>query len=180
MSRVGLQPIPVPAGVTVTIDAPTVTVKGPKGELSRDLSPLCRVKQEGDTILVTRETDDRIERSMHGLTRTLVANMVHGVTQGYTKDLEIVGVGYKAEVKGSTLVLTLGFSHPVNYALPDGIAAATPEPTKIQVSGIDKQKVGQVAAEIRAFRKPEPYKGKGVKYADEQIQRKAGKAGAGS
>ncbi len=180
MSRVGLKPIPVPSGVTVSLDRfPEVSVKGPKGELTQTLPDVCTIRQEGDTIFVTRSSEDRIARSMHGLTRTLLANMIQGVSEGFTRELEIVGVGYKAEAKGRQLVLTLGFSHPVNYAVPEGITIETPEPTKVRVSGIDKQKVGQVAAEIRAYRPPEPYKGKGVKYAGEVIQRKAGKTAAG-
>jgi len=162
----------------VTLDLPMVTVKGPKGELKRELPPFCEIKQEGDTILVTRSTNDRIHRSMHGLTRTLLSNMVDGVSQGFSKDLEIIGVGYKAEVKGKELVLNLGFSHLINYPVPEGITIETPEPTKVKVSGIDKQQVGQVAAEIRSYRPPEPYKGKGVRYANEQVQRKAGKTAA--
>jgi len=179
MSRVGKKPIPIPPGVTVTIEAPQVTVKGPKGTLSRSLHPTCRVEEEDGHLVVTRSSDDRINRSMHGLTRALLANMVAGVSTGFAKDLEIVGVGYKAEVKGKTLVLSLGFSHPVNYAVPEGISIETPEPTKVRVSGADREMVGQVAAEIRGFRPPEPYKGKGVKYAGEHIQRKAGKSAAG-
>jgi len=178
MSRVGKRPIPIPAGVTVTLDPPRVTVKGPRGELSKALPDVCEIKLEGDEVLVTRPSEDRIHRSMHGLTRTLVANMVEGVSQGFSKDLEVVGVGWKAESKGKELVLTLGYSHPIHYPTPEGITLETPEPTKIKVSGNDKQQVGQVAAEIRNFRRPEPYKGKGVKYADEQIQRKAGKTAA--
>jgi large subunit ribosomal protein L6 len=152
-----------------------VTVKGPKGTLTQDVPTVCQVKLEGDTVFVTRTEETREQRSMHGLTRTLIANMVQGVSEGFSKELEIVGVGYKAESKGKTLVLTLGFSHPINYAVPEGITVEAPEPTKLKVSGADKQKVGQVAADIRGFRPPEPYKGKGVKYIDEQIQRKAGK-----
>ena len=180
MSRVGLKPIPIPSGVTVTLDLPAVTVKGPKGELKQNVPTVCDIKQEGDTIFVTRSTESREHRSMHGLTRTLISNMVDGVNTGFSKELEIIGVGYKAEAKGKELVLTLGFSHPVNYPIPEGITIETPEPTKVKVSGIDKQQVGQVAAEIRAYRRPEPYKGKGVKYIDEQIQRKAGKTAAGA
>ena len=178
MSRVGKRPIPIPAGVTVSLDLPRVTVKGPRGELSQTLPDVCEIKQEGDDVVVTRPSEGRIQRSMHGLTRTLVANMIEGVSQGFSKDLEIVGVGWKAESKGKELVLTLGFSHPIHYPAPEGITLETPEPTKIKVSGNDKQQVGQVAAEIRSFRRPEPYKGKGIKYADEQIQRKAGKTAA--
>jgi len=178
MSRVGLVPIEIPSGVTVTLDLPSVTAKGPKGEIKRDVPTVCDIKMEGNTIFVTRTSNDRVLRSMHGLTRTLIANLVEGVHKGFSKELEIIGVGYKAEAKGKELVLTLGFSHPVNYPVPDGITIETPEPTKVKISGIDKQAVGQVAAEIRGFRPPEPYKGKGVKYVDEQIQRKAGKTAA--
>jgi large subunit ribosomal protein L6 len=175
MSRVGLKPIIVPSNVTVTMNLPEVHVKGPKGELKRTVPTLCDIKQEGDTIQVTRKTDDREHRSMHGLTRSLIANMVEGVSNGFSKELEIIGVGYKAEMKGKELVLTLGFSHPIHVPPPEGISFETPELTKVKVLGIDKQQVGQTAAEIRGFRPPEPYKGKGVKYIDEQIQRKAGK-----
>jgi len=178
MSRVGLKAITLPAGVTVEVNLPTVTVKGPKGSLTRDLPETCGVEQDGGTVRVTRPSESREHRSMHGLTRTLLANMVDGVSKGFSKDLEIIGVGYKAEAKGSTLVLTLGFSHPINFAVPEGITVETPEPTKIRVSGIDKHRVGQVAADIRGLRPPEPYKGKGVKYVTEQIQRKAGKTAA--
>ena len=179
MSRVGLKPIEIPSGVTVTLDLPKVTAKGPKGEISQDVPTVCEIKMEGDTIYVTRDSDDRTLRSMHGLTRTLIANLIEGVSTGFKKELEIIGVGYKAESKGKELILTLGFSHPVNYPIPEGIKIETPEPTKITVSGINKQVVGQVAAEIRGYRPPEPYKGKGVKYVTEQIQRKAGKTAAG-
>lgn len=178
MSRVGLVPIEIPSGVTVTFDLPSVTAKGPKGEISQKIPTVCDIKMEGNTIFVTRSTNDRKLRSMHGLTRTLIANLIEGVTAGFTKELEIVGVGYKAEVKGKELVLTLGFSHLVNYPVPEGISIETPAPTKIKISGINKQAVGQVAAEIRHFRPPEPYKGKGIKYVGEQIQRKAGKTAA--
>jgi large subunit ribosomal protein L6 len=159
---------------------PVVTVKGPKGTLTQTVPDLCDVKMEGDTIFVTRPAETRELRSMHGLTRTLIANMVDGVSQGFSKELEIVGVGYKAEAQGKKLVLTLGFSHPINFDVPEGITIETPEPTKIKVSGIDKQQVGQIAANIRGLRPPEPYKGKGVKYIDEYIQRKAGKSAVGS
>lgn len=161
------------------MNLPEVHVKGPKGELKQTVPTLCDIKQEGDTIQVTRKTNDRVHRSMHGLTRSLIANMVEGVTNGFSKELEIIGVGYKAEMKGKELVLTLGFSHPIHVAPPEGIVLEAPELTKVKVSGIDKQQVGQVAAEIRGFRPPEPYKGKGVKYIDEQVQRKAGKTAAG-
>lgn len=179
MSRVGLKPIPIPSGVTVELDMPTVTVKGPKGTLTQVLPSTCDVAMDGDTVRVSRPQETRVHRSMHGLTRTLLANMIDGVSVGFSKELEIVGVGYKAEAKGNTLVLTIGYSHPINYAVPEGITIETPEPTKVKVSGIDKQKVGQVAAEIRGFRPPEPYKGKGIKYVTEQIQRKAGKTAVG-
>jgi len=180
MSRVGLKPINVPSGVTVTLDGGTATVKGPKGTITKELPTYCDIKQEGSVIKVTRPVETRIHRCMHGLTRTLLSNMVVGVSEGFDKNLEIVGVGFKAESKGEELVLTLGFSHPINYKLPEGITVEVPEPTKIRVMGIEKDKVGQVAAEIRAFRPPEPYKGKGVKYADEVIRRKVGKAAVGS
>jgi large subunit ribosomal protein L6 len=178
MSRVGLKPINVPSGVTVDLDLPSVTVKGPKGTLTQALPPACDVKMEGNLVYVTRPQETRTHRSLHGLTRTLLSNMIEGVSKGFSQELEIVGVGYKAEAKGKALVLTIGFSHPINYAIPDGIAIETPEPTRVKVLGIDKQKVGQVAADIRAFRPPEPYKGKGIKYVKEQIQRKAGKTAA--
>jgi len=179
MSRVGLKPIPIPSGVTVDLKMPVVTVKGPRGTLTQTVPDLCDVRMEGDTIFVTRPAETRELRSMHGLTRTLIANMVDGVSQGFSKELEIVGVGYKAEAQGRKLVLTLGFSHPINFDVPEGITIETPEPTKIKVSGIDKQQVGQIAANIRGLRPPEPYKGKGVKYIDEYIQRKAGKSAVG-
>ena len=180
MSRVGLQPINVLKGVTVTFDGSTATVKGPKGTIKRELPSMCRYDQEGDTIKVSRENEDRQSRSMHGLARTLLNNMVVGVTDGYAKELEIVGVGYKAELKGKDLVLLLGYSHPINFPIPEGITIEVPAPTRIKVSGIIKEQVGQVAADIRKCRPPEPYKGKGVKYVGEFIQRKAGKAAAGA
>ena len=175
MSRIGKRPIPVPAGVTVAIDGNALTVKGPKGELSRVLPADMVLSQEGAELLVKRPSDEERHKALHGLTRTLVANMVEGVTKGFTRTLEITGVGYKAAVAGKKLQLSLGFSHDVNYDIPAGIAIVTPKPTEIMVSGIDKRQVGQVAAEIRAYRGPEPYKGKGVKYADEFIFRKEGK-----
>ena len=180
MSRVGLVPIEVPSGVTVKFDLPSVTVKGPKGELKRKIPVVCDIDQDGSTIKVTRKSDDRLHRSMHGLTRTLIHNMIIGVSDGFSKELEIVGVGYKAEVKGKNLELNLGFSHPIKFVAPEGIAFETPEPTKVKVSGMNKETVGQIAAEIRKLRPPEPYKGKGVKYVGEHIQRKAGKTAAGS
>ena len=177
MSRIGRKPVPVPNGVTVTVNGNTISVKGPKGELSRKLHPDMQVAVENGTVNVTRPSDEQNHRALHGLTRSLIANMVEGVTQGYRKQLEITGVGYKAEVKPFGLQLALGFSHPVQYRAPAGIKLSAPQPTAIVIEGADKEKVGQVAAEIRALRKPEPYKGKGVKYQGEQVRRKAGKAG---
>jgi large subunit ribosomal protein L6 len=178
MSRIGKQPVTIPSGVSVSVDNSKVTVTGPKGSLSLDVPVACSVAQEGNTVVVTRANDEKSVRAGHGSTRAHIANMVHGVTDGFSKELEIVGVGYKAEAKGNTLVLTIGYSHLVNFPVPDGITVETPEPTKIKVSGIDRQRVGQVAAEIRAVRRPEPYKGKGIKYVDEHIERKAGKSAA--
>lgn len=177
MSRIGRKPVPVPNGVTVTVNGPAITVKGPKGELSRKLHPDMQVKVENGTVTVNRPSDEDQHRALHGLTRSLIANMVEGVTQGYKKQLEITGVGYKAEVKPFGLQLALGYSHPVEYRAPAGIKLTAPQPTAVVIEGADKEKVGQVAAEIRALRKPEPYKGKGVKYQGEQVRRKAGKAG---
>ena len=177
MSRVGRSPIAVPSGVTVTVDAGAVTVAGPQGTLSRPLPGAITVRQEEGALLVERPDDERQNRALHGLTRSLVANMVTGVTAGYTKELEIVGVGYRAQAKGpASLELALGFSHPVVFDAPEGITFEVPVPTRILVKGIDKEKVGQVAADIRKIRKPEPYKGKGVRYAGERVVRKAGKA----
>ncbi|HEX9259167.1 MAG TPA: 50S ribosomal protein L6 [Acidimicrobiales bacterium] len=178
MSRIGKAPITVPGGVSVALDDRALTVKGPKGVLSRDLPGVISVRQEGDVLLVERPDDERQSRSLHGLTRTLVNNMVVGVTDGFRKELEIVGVGYRAEAQSpTTLKLALGFSHPVFVEAPEGVSFEVPQPTRVVVLGIDKERVGQVAANIRALRKPEPYKGKGVKYAGEKILRKAGKAG---
>ena len=177
MSRIGRKPVPVPNGVTVTVSGQAITVKGPKGELSRKLHPDMQVKVENGTVTVERPSDEDRHRALHGLTRSLIANMVEGVTQGYKKQLEITGVGYKAEVKPFGLQLALGYSHPVEYRAPAGIKLTAPQPIVVVIEGADKEKVGQVAAEIRALRKPEPYKGKGVKYQGEQIRRKAGKAG---
>ena len=177
MSRIGKRPVPVPNGVTVTMNGHAITVKGPKGELSRKLHEDMRVTVENGTVTVNRPSDNDRHRALHGLTRSLIANMVEGVTQGYRKQLEITGVGYKAEVRPYGLQLALGFSHPVEYRAPAGIKLTAPQPTAVVIEGADKEKVGQVAAEIRALRKPEPYKGKGVKYQGEQIRRKAGKAG---
>jgi large subunit ribosomal protein L6 len=178
MSRIGKQPVKVPSGVTVSIEDSRITVKGPKGSLSLPVPGSCKVVQEADELVVTRANDEKPVRAAHGTTRAHLANMVTGVTTGFAKDLEIIGVGYKAESKGKTLVLTIGYSHLVNFAVPEGVSVETPEPTKIRVSGIDIQQVGQVAAEIRSMRAPEPYKGKGIKYADEVIVRKAGKSAA--
>ena len=176
MSRIGKQPIPVPAGVEVTIDGSHVTVKGPKGELSKKFSPILTITQEGNEILVTRPDDSRTARSLHGLTRTLIHNMVVGVSEGFVKKLELVGVGYRAQLKGTTLELALGFSHPVTVVPEEGITFECPDNTHIHVKGIDNQRVGQVAADIRLKRPPEPYKGKGVRYEGEHIRRKLGKA----
>jgi large subunit ribosomal protein L6 len=178
MSRVGKSPIPVPSGVDVAIEGAHISVKGPKGTLERDIPGVITIRQDGDTLLVERPDDERRNRAMHGLVRSLVNNMVLGVTQGFRKELEIVGVGYRATAKGpGAMELALGFSHPVNITAPDGVTFEVPAPNRIVVSGIDKEAVGQVAADIRAWRKPEPYKGKGVRYAGEHVQRKAGKAG---
>ena len=177
MSRIGRAPITIPSGVEVTIAGRTVTVKGPKGTLSREVPGEISVRKEESTLLVERPNDERQNRAMHGLSRTLVSNMVVGVTEGFAKELDIVGVGYRAEAQGQNLRLALGFSHPVIVPAPDGITFEVPAQTKIIVKGIDKELVGQVAADIRAIRKPEPYKGKGVRYANERVLRKAGKAG---
>ena len=178
MSRIGRKPITIPSGVTVTVDGSTVKVKGPKGELARTFEPSMKVRVENNEVLVERPNDDKRERALHGLTRALIANMVTGVTEGFKKTLEIVGVGYRAEKKGKNLVVSVGYSHPVNYPEPAGITLTTPAPTTIVIEGVDKQKVGQVAAELREFRPPEPYKGKGIRYQGEQVRRKAGKTGA--
>jgi len=178
MSRIGRLPITVPSGVSVDIDGSTVTVKGPKGELSHTVvEPIVVAKAEDGTLEVTRPNDERMSRSLHGLTRTLVSNMVVGVTDGYRKDLEISGTGYRVAAKGDDLEFALGYSHPVFIEAPQGITFAVETPTKFSVSGIDKQQVGEVAAKLRKLRKPDPYKGKGVRYAGEVIRRKAGKAG---
>jgi large subunit ribosomal protein L6 len=177
MSRIGKLPVPVPDGVDVVIDDLTVTVTGPKGELTRRMPDGVTLSRDDDgSIVVTRNGESRLERSRHGLVRTLVANMVTGVTEGYSKSLELVGVGYRAASKGSDLELQVGYSHPVTIAAPDGITIEVPQPTKVVVSGIDKVLVGQIAANIRKVRPPEPYKGKGVRYEDERVRRKAGKA----
>jgi large subunit ribosomal protein L6 len=177
MSRIGKQPITLPSGVDVTIDDRHVVVKGPRGTLEHDVPETITVARDGDDLVVTRPDDERQNRSLHGLTRSLVANMVTGVSQGFTRDLEIVGVGYRAVAQGPTkLELQLGFSHPVTVDAPDGITFEVPAPTRITVQGADKQLVGQVAADIRKIRKPEPYKGKGIRYSDERVLRKAGKS----
>jgi len=176
VSRIGKQPIPVPSGVEVKIDGSTVTVKGAKGTLTQTFSELMSITQEDGNLVVARPDDGREARSLHGLTRTLLSNMVVGVSEGFSKNLEIVGVGYRAVLKGKDLELALGFSHPVLVVPEPGIEFEVPAPTKITVRGIDKQRVGQVAAEIRAWRKPEPYKGKGVRYEGEYVRRKLGKA----
>lgn len=175
MSRIGKSPIPIPSGVEVDYKEPALTVKGPKGELSMDVHHEMKLIVEESEMRVERPSDHREHRSLHGLTRSLIANMVTGVTAGFEKTLEIVGVGYKADKRGSGLVLSLGFSHTIDYPAPDGISLECPQQTVVVVHGIDKQIVGQVAAEIRAFRPPEPYKGKGVRYRGEQVRRKAGK-----
>jgi len=176
VSRIGKQPIPVPSGVDVKIDGSTVAVKGPKGELTQTFTDVLTIELQEDQLVVTRPDDSRTARSLHGLTRTLLSNMVIGVSDGYSKNLEIVGVGYRAILKGSDLELQLGFSHPVVVSAEPGITFEVPAPTKITVRGIDKQQVGQVAADIRKWRKPEPYKGKGVRYEGEYVRRKLGKA----
>ena len=176
MSRIGKAPIPVPSGVEVSINGRQVAVKGPKGALDLEVPGEITVRQDGEEILVERPDDERQNRALHGLTRSLVNNMVVGVSEGFSKELQIVGVGYRAAPKGPDLELQLGFSHPVIVKAPDGIEFDVPEPTRIIVSGTNKQVVGQVAADIRSHRKPEPYKGKGVRYLGEYVARKAGKA----
>ena len=177
MSRIGKSPIDVPSGVEVTLNDRNVRVKGPQGTLQRDLPGEITVRREDAVLLVERPDDERVNRALHGLTRSLIANMVTGVTAGFTKDLEIVGVGYRATLRDPQLLeLALGFSHPVVVKAPEGITFEVPSPVRITVKGIDKETVGQVAADIRKLRKPEPYKGKGVRYAGEVVQRKAGKA----
>jgi large subunit ribosomal protein L6 len=177
MSRIGKRPIPVPGGVDVVIDGTTVRVKGPRGELERTLHRDMIIRRDGEEILVERPSEDGQHRALHGLTRTLVANMIEGVTAGFKKTLEIVGVGYRAENKPFGLTLNLGYSHTIDYAAPEGITLRAVTPTVIDVEGSNKEVVGQVAAEIRALRPPEPYKGKGVRYQGEAVRRKAGKAG---
>lgn len=176
MSRIGKQPISIPSGVTITVDDSLVSVKGPKGELSQSMQPGVDVKVDGDQVIVTRQSDEREHRSKHGLMRTLINNMVVGVTEGFEKKLEVTGVGFRVNLAGDTLKMFLGFSHEVEYKLPTGIQAKVEQMT-ITISGIDKQLVGQVAAEIRSLKKPEPYKGKGIAYVGERILRKSGKSG---
>ncbi len=176
MSRIGFKPIPLPAGVTFEVQGSDSVVKGPKGEIRQHIPPGLDFKVADGELIVERPVESKTMKARHGLVRALIANQVIGVTQGWQKKLQIEGVGYRAQVKGKVLDLQLQFSHPVEYPIPDGISIACPTPNEIEVSGIDKQKVGQVAAEIRAFRKPEPYKGKGIRYADEVIRKKAGKA----
>ena len=177
MSRIGKLPIPVPSGVEVAIDGQNITVNGPKGRLSHVLAEPITIAQEDGTLTVARPDDERLSKSLHGLSRTLIANMVVGVTSGYTKNLEIVGTGYRVAAKGGDLEFALGFSHPVLITAPEGISFRVDSPTRFAVEGIDKQKVGEVAANIRKLRKPDPYKGKGVRYQGEVIRRKAGKTG---
>ena len=177
MSRIGRLPISVPAGVEVAVDGSVVKVKGPKGELTQTVAAPITVVVEDGTVQVARPNDERESRALHGLTRTLISNMVQGVSEGYSKQLEIVGTGYRVQAKGANLEFALGYSHPVPFEAPDGITLSVEGSNKVTVAGIDKQRVGQVAAKIRKLRLPDPYKGKGVRYAGEQIRRKAGKAG---
>jgi large subunit ribosomal protein L6 len=178
VSRIGRKPVQIPKGVTVKSTDGTVSVKGPKGELTVKVHPNVSVKVEGETVLVSRASDTKKDRALHGLWRALLQNMVTGVTEGYSKKLEIVGVGYRAELKGKKLQLQIGYSHPILFGPPEGIKIEVPAQTNITISGVDKQLVGLVAAKIRSFRQPEPYKGKGIKYEGEYIRRKAGKAAA--
>lgn len=180
MSRIGKKPIEIPAGVEVKMDGNSVTVTGPKGTLTQEFNPNMEIKVEGNVITVARPNDEKENRALHGLTRSLLFNMVEGVANGYSKKLEVNGVGYRVQKQGKTLTMNLGFSHPVVFEEIDGITIECPGPNEIIISGADKQKVGQFAAEIREKRPPEPYKGKGIKYADEVIRRKEGKAGKGA
>jgi len=179
MSRIGKMPITVPAGVEVKIDGTTVSVKGSKGELSRTFRPFVTIEQDGDQVIVNRIDDSRTAKAQHGLVRTLIANMIEGVSNGFSKKLQLVGVGYRAALKGADLEMQLGYSHPVIVPCPEGITFTCPQPTEIIVSGANKEQVGQVAADIRKWRKPEPYKGKGIRYEGEYIRRKLGKAAKG-
>jgi large subunit ribosomal protein L6 len=178
MSRIGLKPIQLPKGVQVEIQPGCSIVKGPKGEVAQHIPAGITVEIEGAVVHCKRSGDSKSQRAAHGLVRALIANQVKGVTEGFKRELSIVGVGYKAEVKGKALTLTVGYSHPIQYPVPDGIQIQTPDPTRIVVTGVDKQRVGQVAAEIRGYRPPEPYKGKGIRYENELIQKKAGKTAA--
>jgi large subunit ribosomal protein L6 len=175
VSRIGKLPVDIPANTNINLANNLLQVKGPKGELKRQLHPKMKIEHKDGQIVVTRHNDSKENRSLHGLTRALIANMVEGVNNGFIKKLEIVGVGYKAEMKGKYLILTIGYSHQIVVAVPDSITIKTPTPTEIEIEGIDKELVGKIAAKIRSFRKPEPYKGKGIKYAGEHIRRKAGK-----
>lgn len=175
MSRIGKKPVEIPAGVTVTVDGNTVTVKGPKGQLTRSFRDAVEIKHENDTLVVTRKDDQKESRALHGLSRSLIQNMVTGVSTGYSKTLDIVGVGYKVEAREENLLLSLGYSHPIYFMPPDNIKLQVNTPTQIVISGFDKEAVGLVAAKIRSLKKPEPYKGKGIKYSDETLRRKAGK-----
>ena len=179
MSRIGRKPIVIPAGVEVTINGSDVTVKGPKGTLNSTFHPMIKIEKQGEEVIVTRPNDEKEARSLHGLTRTLISNMVEGVSKGFTKELEIRGVGYRVAKQGKDLVMNLGYSHQVTVPEIEGITIEVPAPNKITILGADKQKVGQFAAEVREKRPPEPYKGKGIKYVDEVIIRKEGKAGKG-
>jgi large subunit ribosomal protein L6 len=180
MSRVGKKPIEIPAGVEAKLETGKITVKGPLGEISQVVNPKLTIKKENNNIVVARPSDQKIYREMHGLTRNLIANMVHGVSKGYEKTLEISGVGFKAQAQGTNLMLSLGFSHPIVYPLPKGVKATVDaKQTLITLKSVDKQLVGQIAANLRSLKKPEPYKGKGIKYGNEVIQRKEGKAGKG-
>jgi len=175
MSRIGKKPVEIPSSVKAVIDARTIKIEGPKGKLSFDFHPRVSVTVEGNKIVVKRQSDLKLDKSLHGLTRSLINNMVKGVTEGYKKDLEIIGVGFKAVVQGKLLVLNLGFTHPINYNIPEGITIQAPKLTSVVITGIDKRLVGQTAAEIRDFYRPEPYKGKGVRYVGEHVRRKVGK-----
>lgn len=177
MSRIGKKPVVIPAGVTVTVENNTVTVKGPKGELSREFSPAMAINVEGNELTVTRPNDEKANRTIHGTTRALIANMVEGVNNGFAKTLDIQGVGYRAQKQGNKIVLNLGYSHPIEYTPEQGIEVEVPTNTQIIVRGISKERVGHVAALIRSYRQPEPYKGKGIRYSDEVVRRKEGKTG---
>jgi len=177
VSRIGKLPVPIPEKVTIDLrENNFMVVKGPKGQLQRQLHPKMNIEVKDKEIVVTRQDDSKFSRSLHGLTRQLIANMIEGVSNGFSKKLQIIGVGYKAEMRGKQLILTIGYSHPIVFSVPDFITISTPSPTEIVVSGIDKELVGLVAAKIRSFRKPEPYKGKGIRYENEYVRRKAGKA----